>query len=283
MYGGVYDRGGPAAQPASDTLDTLAATTPGAAGLELLEDGNAAEIRETAGLGDAAVLNLATATPAGATALAGDAFEWDFCAPSVIGAMMATPPTGLTTVDSVNVAVDREADGEINWVRDSTSRSEDRPGGAFPHWSVTLRSRKFRVLSRFTHSSSGLYRLWMYGIRIGTTLFVGACDYNDSGTRRIELWSSAGGVLGTVTYGSSDVAVWICLEGDGDNLALRYSTATAMPSLDDWDTNAANGWVAVGSASDLPMSGLPRLCIGSFDTSSFGHTVKVHNLKVTGW
>lgn len=267
-------------QPASATLDTLAALTPGAAGLALLEDGNAADVRETADLGSSATLDTSTAAPTGATARVLAAFEWDFCAASAIADMVTNPPAGCVWEDTTHVTVSRNSSGEITWIRSATSRSEDRATGAFPHFSVPVQGPRWRVVLRMMNASGGAFRCLMIGQRIGTSFMGGMADFNDSGTRKVEVWN--GSPVSSATYGGSDIPIWIRVDCD-DEVVVYYSTATAEPAADDFDTVAANGWVAVGSF-DLPsFNGRPRLAIGTFDASTFGHTITFYALRVTGW
>lgn len=230
-------------------------------------------------LGSSAALDIDGTTPSGATALVRDAYEWDFCQASAIANMVSSPPAGWTWIDTTNITCSRASNGQITLTRDSTSRSEDRAAGTFPHASIAVRGPRWRVITKFTNASGGFVRCCVIGLRIGTSYFGGIADFNNAGTRTLELWN--GSTIGSATYGASDVPIWVRLECNDDSITLYYSTASAEPTLDDLDTTAANGWVAVASASNPSINAIPRLCIGTFDASTFGHVVTFDALKVT--
>lgn len=261
------------------TVASLAGTTPTAFGLDLLDAGNAADGREALELGSSATLDIEATTPSGATALVADAYEWDFCATSAIANMVSSPPTGWTWIDTTNITCSRSSGGVITLTRDSTSRSEDRASGAFPHASIAIRGTRWRVVTKFTNASGGFVRCLVIGLRIGTSYFGGIADFNNSGTRTLELWN--GSTIGSATYGASDVPIWVRLECNDDSITLYYSTASAEPALHTLSTSAASGWVAVASASNPSVNAIPRLCIGTFDASTYGHVVTFDALRVT--
>lgn len=242
---------------------------------------DAATARTNLGLGAAATLGIEATTPSGATAVVSDAYQWDFCAASAIADMVANPPTGWTWIDSTNVTCSRSSGGAITLVRDATSRSEDRASGVFPHAAITIRGTRWRAICKFTNASGGAVRCFLIGLRVGATYFGGVADFNNAGTRTLELWN--GSVIGSATYGASDVPIWVRLECNDDTLTLYYSTASAEPALHTLSTSAASGWVAVASAANPSLNGIPRLAIGTFDTSTFGHTITIDALRITVW